>query len=112
MIGRVVGGRFDLIGRVAVTSEFPKVCRSLLIFVCSVCTGNWRIFNMYVMCANTDVTFLYVFPINYYIVASVCCTVLVPKSQCMQQLVYNFGHSQTSVSLEVQFLALCVIENL
>jgi len=82
------------------------------IFVCSVCTGNWCIFIMFVMCANTDISFLYVFPMNCHIVVSVCCTLHVKKSQGMEQLVYNYSVPYASVALEVQLLGLWVIENL
>ena len=61
------------------------------IFVCSVCTGNWCIIIMFVICANTDITWFDVFPVNCHIVVSVCCTVLVKKSQCMQQFMYNYS---------------------
>ena len=76
------------------------------IFVCSVCTRNWCIFCMFVVFANTDITFLYVIPMDYHIVVSVCCTVHVNKSQCMQQLMYNCSVPYASVALEVQLLAL------
>ena len=74
------------------------------IFVCSVCTGNWCIFIM--SCANTDVTWFDVLPVDCHIVVSVCCTVHVPKPQCMQQLMYNCSVRYASVALEVQLLAL------
>jgi len=59
------------------------------IFVCSVCTGDWCMFIKFVMCANTDITWSDVLPVDCHIVVSVCCTVHVEKSQCMQQLMYN-----------------------
>jgi len=76
------------------------------IFVCSVCTGNWCMFIMFVMCANTDITWFDVLPVDYHIVVSVCCSVHVKKSQCMQQLMYNYSMPYASVALEVQLLAL------
>jgi hypothetical protein len=82
------------------------------ICVCSVCTGNRCVFILFVMCENTDITWFDVLPINSHIVVSIYCTVLVEKSQGMQQLMYNCALWQTSVALEVQFLALWVIENL
>jgi hypothetical protein len=82
------------------------------ICVCPVCTGNWCIFIVFVMCENTDITWFDVFPVNYHIVVSLGCTVHVPKSQGMQHLMYNCALWHTSDALEVQFLALRVIENL
>jgi len=82
------------------------VCSERDIFVCSVCTGNWCIFIMCVMCANIDITWLYVPPVDCHIVVSVCCTVHVPKSQCMQQLMYNCSVPNASIALEGQWLAL------
>ena len=61
------------------------------IFVCSVCTGDWCMFIKFVMCANTDITWSDVLPVDCHIVVSVCCTVHVEKSQCMQQLMYNYS---------------------
>ena len=60
----------------------------------------------YVMCENTNSTLCYVTPKDYHIVVSVCCTVHVKKSQCMQQLMYNCSMPYASVALEVQLLAL------
>ena len=88
------------------------VCSECNIFVCYLCTGNWCIFIVFVTCENTDITWLDVFPINYHKVVSLCCTMLVPKPQGMQQLMYNCSVPYASVALEVQFLALWVIENL
>jgi hypothetical protein len=82
------------------------------IFVCYLCTVNWCIFIGFVMCENTDITFCYVIPVDYHIVVSVCCTVLMIKSQYMQQLMYNCSMRKAFVGLEVQLLALWVIENL
>ena len=76
------------------------------IFVCSVCTGYWCLFIVFVTCAIIDITFLDVIPENYHIVVSVCCTVHMKKSQCMQQLMYNYSVQHASVALEVQVLAL------
>jgi len=59
------------------------------IFVCYLCTGNWCIFIVFVMCENTDITWLNVFPVDCYIVVSLWYIVLVKKSQGMQQLMYN-----------------------
>ena len=82
------------------------------IFGCYLCTGNWCIFIKFVMCENTDITLCYVTPKDYHIVVSVCCTLHVIKSQCMQQLVDNCSMPYASVALEVQLLLLWVIENL
>jgi len=82
------------------------VCSECDILVCSVCTGNWCIFIMFVMCANTDITWLYVLPVDCHIVVSVWRIVHVIKSQCMQQLMYNCSVLHASVAIEVQFLAL------
>jgi len=82
------------------------VCSECDIFVCSVCTGNWCIFMLFVMCANTDITSFYVIPVDSHKVVSVCCTVHVEKSHCMQQLMYNYPVAHASVALEVQLLAL------
>jgi len=82
------------------------VCSECNIFVCSVCTGNWCIFIKCVLCANSDITCFYVLPVEYHIVVSVCCTLHVPKSQCMQQLMYNCSMPNASIALEVQLLAL------
>jgi len=82
------------------------------IFVCCFSTGNWCIFVMFVMCENNDITFRYIIPVDCHIVVPVCCTLLVPKSQCMQQLVYNCCVRKAFVGLQVQLLALWVIENL
>jgi len=79
---------------------------------CNLCTGNWCIFIVFVMCENTDITLYYVTPKDYHIVVSVCCTLHVIKSQCMQQLVDNCSMPYASVALEVQLLLLWVIENL
>jgi len=62
------------------------------IFVCYLCTGNWCIFIMFVMCENTDNTSYYVIPADGHIVVSVCCTLHVIKSEGMQQLMYNCAH--------------------
>jgi len=88
------------------------VCSECDIFVFSVCTGNWCIFIMCVRCAKSNITCLYVIPVDYHIFVSVCCTLHVPKPQCMQQLMYNCSVMYASVTLEVQLLALWVIENL
>jgi len=69
------------------------LCSGCDIFVCYVCTRNWCIFIMFVMCANTDITLLDVMPVDCHIVVSVCCTVHVKKSQCMQELMYNYSVS-------------------
>jgi len=82
------------------------VCSECDIYVCSVCTGNWCIFIKFVMCANTDITWLYIRPVDCHIVVSVCCTVHVIKSQCMQQLMYNYSVPNASIALEVQLLGL------
>jgi hypothetical protein len=58
------------------------------------------------MCENTDITLLYVLPVDCHIVVSLCCTVHVKKSQCMQELMYNYSGPYASVALEVQLLAL------
>ena len=63
------------------------------------------------MCENIDITWFDVFPINYHIVVSLCYTVLVPKPYSMQQLMYNYSMPYASEALEVQVLALWVIEN-
>jgi hypothetical protein len=49
-------------------------------------TGNWCIFIVFVMCENTDITWLDVLPFHCNIIVSVWCAVLVMKSQGMQQL--------------------------
>jgi len=76
------------------------------ILVCSVCTGNWCIYIMFVMCSNTDIALFDVIPVDYHIVVSVCCTVHVPKSKCMQHLMYNYSVPNASIALEVQLLGL------
>ena len=76
------------------------------IFVCYLCTGNLCIFIVFVMCENTDITCFDVIPVDYHIVVSLCCTVLVKKSQGMQQLMYNYPVPYASDTLEVQLLAL------
>jgi hypothetical protein len=58
------------------------------------------------MCENTDITWFYVIPVDFHIVVSICCTVLVMKSQGMQQLMYNCSVPYASVTLQVQLLAL------
>jgi len=55
------------------------------------CTGNWCIFIVFVMCENTDITCLNVIPVDYHIVVSLWCSVLVIKSQRMQKLMYNYS---------------------
>jgi len=65
-----------------------------------------------VTCENTNITWYYVIPKNCNIVVSVCCTVHVKKSQCMQQLMDNCSAHKASVGLQVQLLVLWVIENL
>ena len=82
------------------------------IFVCYLCKGNWCIFIVFVVCENTDSTWLNVIPVDCHIVVSICSTLLVEKSQSVQQLMYNCTHWQTSVALEVELLALWVIEYL
>jgi hypothetical protein len=57
-------------------------------------------------------TWLYVLPDDCHKPVSVRCTLHVIKSQCMQELVYNCALSQTSVALQVELLALWVIENI
>jgi len=90
------------------------VCSECNIFVCYLCTGNWCMFIMFVMCENTDITWYYVLPLDCNIVVSIWCPVLVIKPQGMQQLMYNYSVLNASkfATLQVQFLALCVIENL
>jgi hypothetical protein len=58
------------------------------------------------MCENTDITWLDVLPVDCHEVVSVCCTLLVIKSQGVKQLMYNCALCQTTVALEVQLLAL------
>ena len=65
------------------------VCSECNIFVCYLCTGNWSIFIVFVMCENTDITLFDVLPVDCYIVVSLWYIVLVKKSQGMQQLMYN-----------------------
>jgi hypothetical protein len=69
---------------------------------------------MFVMCENTDITWYYVLPVDCHIVVSLWCSVLVIKSQCMQQLMYNYSMPYASkfAALEVELLALWTIENL
>ena len=81
-------------------------------YLCYLCTENWCIFILFVTCANTDITSFDVIPKDYHIVVSVCCTVHVIKSQCVQQLMYNCSVRKASVALEVQWLVLWMIENL
>jgi hypothetical protein len=66
------------------------------------------------MCENTDITWLYVRPVDCHKVVSIWWSVLVIKSQCMQQLMYNYSMPYASkfAALEVQLLGLWVIENL
>jgi hypothetical protein len=68
---------------------------------------------MFVMWENNDITFFDVIPVDCHIVVSLCCTVLVPKPQCMQQLMYNYSvmYASKSAALQVQLLALWEIEN-
>jgi len=61
------------------------------IFVCYLCTGNWCIFIVFVMCENTDITWLYVSPVDCNTVVSIWYIVLVMKSQSMLQLMYNYS---------------------
>ena len=84
------------------------------IFVCYLCTGNWCIFIVFVMCENTDITWLDVSPVDCHIVVSVWYPVLVKKPQGMQELMYNYSSTYTpkSATLQVQLLALWEIENL
>jgi hypothetical protein len=58
------------------------------------------------MCENTDITWPYVLPVDCHIVVSLCCTVLVEKSQSMQKLMNNYSIMYASVALKVQVLAL------
>ena len=90
------------------------LCSECNNFVCNLCKGNWRIFIMFVMCLNTDITLFDVPPVDFHIVVSICCTVLVPKSQGMEQLMYNYSvhNAQIYAVLEVQLLALWKIEKL
>ena len=80
------------------------------IFVCYLCTGNWCICIMFVMFENTDITWLDVLPVDCHIVVSLCCTVLVIKSQGMQQLMFNCPQCEAPRSrragFEVQLLVL------
>ena len=69
------------------------VCSECNICVCYLCTGNWCIFIVFVMCENTDITCLNVLPVDYHMVVSLCCTVLVIKPQRMQQLMYDYSVS-------------------
>ena len=68
--------------------------------------------HLYCVCyvRNTDITSFDVLPVDCHIVVSVCFTVLVIKSQVMQQLMYNCPKSEAPISrcagLEVQLLAL------
>jgi len=82
------------------------VCSKCNIFVCYLCTGNWCIFIVFVVCENTHITWFDVVPVDCHIVISICCTVLVPKPQSMQQLMYNYSMPYASEGLEVQLLAL------
>jgi hypothetical protein len=63
-------------------------------------------FIVFVMCENTRVTFFNVLPVDCHIVVSLRSTLLVIKSQGMQQLMYNYSVPYASVSLQIQFLAL------
>ena len=76
------------------------------ICVCYLCTGNWCIVIVFVMCENTDITLFDVLPVDCYIVVSLWYIVLVPKPQDMQQLMYNCSVPYASVALQVQLLAL------
>ena len=65
------------------------VCSEYNIFVCYLCTANWCIFIVFVMCENTEITWFDVVPVDCHIVVSICCTVLVIKPHGMQQLMYS-----------------------
>jgi len=54
------------------------------------------------------ITFLNVLPVDCHKVVSISYTVLVPKSQCMQQLMYNYSvhYASKFAALEVQLLVL------
>jgi hypothetical protein len=70
---------------IIVTSE----CSECNIFLCYLCTGNWCIFIVFVMCENTDITCYYVILFYFHEFVSICCTLHVIKSQGMQELMYN-----------------------
>ena len=76
------------------------------ILVYYLCTGDWCVFIMFVMCENTDITLLDVLPVDCHKVVSICGTVLVMKPKSMQQLMYNCSVPYASVALQVQLLAL------
>ena len=65
---------------------------------------------MYVMYANSDITFFDVIPVDCHIGVSVWFSVHVIKTQCMHQLVFNCHQLEAPNSkwagFEVKFLAL------
>jgi hypothetical protein len=71
--------------------------------LCVLCAQGRGVF---LLCENIHITCFYVSTVNYHVVVSLCCTLHVPKSQCMQQLIYNYFLPNASIAMEVQFLAL------
>jgi hypothetical protein len=107
--------------QIAFKCNFCNICtlleQPLLMYI--IVTGVWIECNVCVLfvqrelvhlccvtCENTNITWYYVIPKNCHIVVSVCCTVHVKKSQCMQQLMDNCSVRKASVALQVQLLAL------
>ena len=84
------------------------VCSECNICVCYLCTGNWCIFIVFVMCDNTVITSYYILPVDCNIFISLWYTVLVIKPQGMKELMYNYSVNYASkmAALEVQVLAL------
>ena len=73
------------------------VCSECNIFVCYLCTGKW-----------CDFTWFDVFQVDFHIVVSVCCPVLVIKPQGMQQHMYNYSMLNACIyaAFQVQLLVL------
>jgi hypothetical protein len=74
--------------------------------LCVLCAQGTGASLLFVTRENTDSTWFDVLPVDCDVVVSVWYSVLVYKSQNIQQQAYNCARFQTSVALEVNFLAL------
>jgi hypothetical protein len=78
-----------------------------VISLCVICAlGTGASLLCLLLVKTLDITWYYVLPVDCHVVVSLCCTLLVIKSQCMQQLMGNCSVRKASVALEVQLLAL------
>ena len=82
-------------------------CNIFVCYLCVICALGTGAFLLCLLCVKTLTLPGSMFSQLIVTKSSLfVCTLLVPKSQGMQELVYNCAYRQTSVALQVQLLVL------